>query len=647
MINLLNKEVINQIAAGEVVERPASIVKELLENSIDAGAKKLRIITKNAGLDTIAVHDDGLGIEKKDLQLLFTNHATSKISKLDDLSKHWDYGFRGEALASISSVSKINLKTINSGELEGYEVNYENGKMSKPIPSSIKLGTQMTVGNLFYNVPARKKFLKVKSTENKYIIDYINKFILSNPEIDFDYEVDNSKKRFLPSDLGERFSQISRIDKSKFIQIDYKDSYLKLTGCLIHPKELYASKKSQYLFVNNRSISDPILYKAIKEGYREFAMKEANLSYIVFVEVNPSQVDVNVHPRKTEIKFTNPQKVFVTVKNITKQLLLTKLKQETVDQVASIKQSTEEPLFRNISTTSGEGSQTNEDGNQVVSEHNSNEKNNKDFKSFLMEDGLTQKNDTQGKAGVGELIDKKDKQLPEQKVGSTTSSVFANTKSGVTVNTALEFSKNVLDVDDTSKIKYDSTAIMQFLNSYIVCQTNTNSILIIDQHAASERIFYEKYLKQLKEGKVVRKELLFPKVFSMDSSEKAVFLKFKKKVQNMGFCIEDFGLNGIKITSVPELHYSLDLEKFFHEIVSDLEENDEIRSSIDKFYKKLASSYACHTAVRFGDKMTNTELQKLLQDLVHCENPYNCPDGRPIIQELSKHQLERMFKRIV
>jgi DNA mismatch repair protein MutL len=598
VIQILSENIINKIAAGEVVERPASIVKELLENCIDAGATEIKIIIEEFGLKKIQIIDNGSGIEKADLTNLFKKHATSKLNQIEDLESIRSFGFRGEALASISSVAKVELSTKNLKDEVGTDLIVENSTIIEEKPSPIQKGTSISVLNLFEKIPARKKFLKSKASENKWIMDIINKYIIANPEIHFETNIDGIQKIYPVTTFEERVAKIFRIKIEDIVTCSY-DSKIRIKGFLIHPRAFFKTKANQYTFVNNRPVFDGTISKAIIDGYDTFLMKNQYPGYVIFINMPGSDVDINVHPRKSEIRFANGGEIYMSVKTSVNSALVRNIRKQTLDRLNVFDQSDDKIEVVN------EGFQ------QYKAESNI-----KEFEDFLQAPNSSSFNP----------INTFNKNITEQ---------------------ALVFNQEVIleeQVNTNSNFSIDIENANQYLNSYIIT-TSKDSILIIDQHAASERYFYEKYLNQLKSKKVASKELLIPEIYTFDDFEVEKIEKNIGVFEELGFGLEVFGTNEIKINKAPDFMKLNNFITLFKKLADDILEHDEISNKKDKLHHEIAAILACHTAVRFGDKLTKPEIAQILKNLTLCEDPYNCPHGRPIIQDFTKYDIEKKFKR--
>lgn len=607
MIQILSENIINKIAAGEVVERPASIVKELLENSIDAGATEVKILINDAGLSKIQISDNGHGIARDDLKNLFKKHATSKLLSIDDLESIQSFGFRGEALASISSVAYIQLITKHESDIHGTEVHVENSVITLDKPSGQQCGTTIIVQDLFEKIPARKKFLKSSASEKKWIIDVIHKYILAYPAIHFEIRIDEVEKIYEAASAKDRIARVLKTDIKDIIDCSY-DGKVKITGYLVHPKHFLKNRNTQFMYVNNRPISDSIIAKAVIDGHDTFLMKNQYPGYVIFIEIPGTEVDINVHPRKSEVRFSNPGELYTAVRTSVNSALVKSLRQETLQKFNSSE-------INHESDTVPETTIVSDPVKEYVPTSNIDA-----FEAFLNSPQTKKENPAQ-------LYQKNQNKQ------------------------ALIFNQEVLIQGTSQEEASSSTHFLfnindahQYLNSYIIT-TSKDAILIIDQHAASERYFYEKYLKQLRENLVVSKPLLIPEIYTLDDFEIDIVTKNKDVFVSLGFAIEVFGVKEIKVTAVPDFIKLQDFLKTFKKLLDDLLEFDDISNQRDKIFHEIAAILACHTAVRFGDTLKQEEIKQLLKNLMECEDPYNCPHGRPVIQEFSKFDIEKKFKR--
>ncbi|BDQ05077.1 MAG: DNA mismatch repair protein MutL [Candidatus Dojkabacteria bacterium] len=632
MIKPLPKEVINQIAAGEVVERPASVVKELVENSLDAKATEIRVNIEKYGIGKIQVIDNGTGIARRDFQHLFQKHSTSKINTIADLENIITFGFRGEALASIAAVAKVTLQTHHQDDPIGSEISIEFGRNLRVKPSSITIGSNFIIEDLFGEIVVRRKFLKSPATENKAIKDVLYRFIVSNPQVDFVINIDGQLKTFLKTDHIKRISAVLDIDVDNIIPIQ-SEGRVKVYGFLIHPRITFRNKANQFIFVNSRPVNDPIAGKAVLEGYDTFLMKNQFPGYVLFVDVPPNEVDVNIHPRKLEVRFINASEVYKAVRSTVNHRLTSTIREKTRSNFVQISELDTKP----------NNSQSNIDKpSDPIAE----------FEDFLRSDiqqSFGRKNH------ISDWITKKALDFNKEIISddnrdNTTNTDHTHTKSQKTAIQKRDDTERptLFEIEGIShkeqKFLCDLDNATVLLNSYIIT-ANQKALLIIDMHAASERIFYERYMNQLKSRTVSAKVLLVPEIIDFDEFTIQELLKHSETFSEFGFSFEAFGSKSIKITQVPDGIRMDDFKQVFISIADELTEHDLSTNLDHKIYHNIAAKLACHTAVRFGDKITKPEIISLLKQLMECEDPYNCPHGRPIMIEINTDELLKKFKR--
>ena len=572
MIHRLSPELINKIAAGEVVERPNSVVKELVENSIDAGAKSVIVIIKE---NLIQVIDDGNGIEKDDLEKLFVNHSTSKISDIQDLFDIRTMGFRGEALATIASVSNTSIASKHKNSEIGYIVRPDE----KARECASNHGTIVTVENLFFNVPARKKFLKTETTENRYILDTLTRIAISQPQIAFRLEINEKTLLNLPlQNLEQRLKEL--MPNVKLVKIMDDDI---VSGYIADPKNTFSKPTYQYMYVNGRYITaSPALSRAVYMGYKNTIMKGQYPPYVIFINVPPQNVDVNVHPRKTEVKFENEGYIFQKIYSIIQHSIF---HSSLAQQESSFNRLEKFPNKENISANT----------------------NTKDFYIF----------------------EKENTYQPQ---------------SSFYVNRAMEFSQQILQTDvkehDENDIldKVHIFTAHQLINAYIVAEAD-DAIVVFDQHASAERYLFEKYTKIYSNEEVKTKRLLLaeqvPEKFAASVKEHAAVLS--------SFGIEIGEENGsVVITDIPEIATLRIVDQLYAELSSIF---DNELTSVIELRDKMITTLSCHSAIRFGDSLSDIECQKIITDLVSCLNNRTCPHGRPTYYVMSRDNLKQIFKR--
>ena len=595
-IHVMSEVLANKIAAGEVIERVSSVVKELVENSIDATSKSIKIDLVNAGIKSLTVTDDGVGMESDDALLAFSRHATSKLLKDDDLFFINTLGFRGEALPSIASVSKVILKTStgNAGTL----IEIHGGKLITENKSDARIGTTFIVSDLFYNTPARLKYLKSETTELSSIVMYIEKLALTHPEIKFTL-TNNDKVIVSTSGSNNLLKTIYEIYgylvSSNMISINASSEDYDINGYVCKPSILKSNRNHITTIVNGRIVKNIELNKAINDAYYTYKPDIKYPIVVINIETDPTIIDVNIHPTKQDIKFSKQYElnelVTKTIKEaLYKALLIPKIevKEKTSDNEISILNEYNEPIKNN------------------------------DAKEYVINKDLKALNDEQVKFDFRKVESNVNNDISKDKVN--------------------DYNKN----DTLKKLELYPCGLV--MGTYIVCE-NENNMYLIDQHAAQERVNYERYLKHLKEQDIHITNLLIPYTIELNPSDYIKFNERKNVLTDMGFGIEDFGINTIVFKSHPSwLLVGFEFESI--EKLVDLVINDYNIDRI-KFYDSVSKTLACKMSVKGNTRITQDAMQTIIDDLVLCDNPYNCPHGRPTIITFTKYELERMFKRVM
>lgn len=649
-INVLSPRIYNRIAAGEVVERPASVVKELVENSIDAGANKIKIEVKEGGIKEIVVTDNGSGIEKDDLPLAFMPHATSKIQDVDDLDTIATLGFRGEALASIASVSMVTLSTKTENAESGYLIEANGGEISKVSEIAFTKGTSIAVRNLFYNTPARAKFLKRPKLEEGEITSLIEKFMLAHPEISFEYYADekcvyNSTTNNLKDVI---YLIYGREVYDNLLEINYKADDVEVSGYISAPKISRPNRTYQTLFVNGRYVVNYQISACIQGAYEHFLMKNRFPIYILNLKIPFDKVDVNVHPNKKEVKFQENSKVFMVVrKAVEKALVGTNLiadfeftSREEKDWSKFSIENDENPQRTSFDTelrfnplARDEGKSfnikvTKDDNDEIISPKDLQDMgietiNMPNFSSIKSED--RKKN----KPGGYIFFDQEEDRLIEEVDLNSAPPVFKETPK-------VEEKKEETFLQENAEIKIVGVVF----KTYILTEYE-DSVYVIDQHAMHERQLYDKLKKQIDKKEVIKQDLLFPYEFSLQHEDAE---KFSSKIPNLkeiGFDVEDHGQD-FKIKSVPFLLSSISLNKFVEEILGDETLKDKKAS---EFINEKLCQTACKHAIRAGDSVTKEQIAYLIGEMK--KGVLLCPHGRPIIVKITKKDFEKMFKRVL
>ena len=589
-IHVMSENLANKIAAGEVVERISSVVKELVENSIDAKSKSIKIELINSGLKSIIVTDDGIGMDHEDALLAFSRHATSKLIKDDDLFFINTLGFRGEALPSIASVSKVRLKT-SQGSV-GTEIIIHGGKLISENSSDSRCGTSIEIRDLFYNTPARLKYLKSETTELSNVVMYIEKLAFTHPEIKFTL-INNDKVIVSTSGSNNLLKTIYEVYgyvvSSNMISISGSNDDYDISGYICKPSILKSNRNHITTIVNNRVVKNIDLSKAINDGYYTYKPDIKYPIVVLIINTDPTIIDVNIHPTKQDIKFSKLQEL-----------------------------------------------------NELVT---------KTIKDALYKSSLIPKVEVKEKNSFNEInILKEDKKIEEVKE-------YAINKDLKTLNDEqikFDFKKVSNEVKDDRKtnIIEKNEAIKKLelypcglvMGTYIVCE-NEDNMYLIDQHAAEERVNYERYLKYLNSEEITTTDLLIPISIELSPSDYLKFNERKEVLINMGFVIEEFGINTIVIKTHPTWLLR-GYEKESIERLVDLLINDYNIDRI-KFMDSISKTLACKMSVKGNTRITLDAMQKIIDDLVLCDNPYNCPHGRPTIISFTKYELERMFKRVM
>ncbi len=595
-IHVMSEVLANKIAAGEVIERVSSVVKELVENSIDAKSKSIKIDLVNAGIKSLTVTDDGTGMESDDALLAFSRHATSKLLKDDDLFFINTLGFRGEALPSIASVSKVVLKT-STGEV-GTLIEINGGKLIRQEKSDSRRGTTFNVSDLFYNTPARLKYLKSETTELSSIVMYIEKLALTHPEIKFTL-TNNDKVIVSTSGSNNLLKTIYEIYgyvvSSNMISINASDEDYDINGYVCKPNILKSNRNHMTTIVNGRIVKNIELNKAINDAYYTYKPDIKYPIVVINIETDPTIIDVNIHPTKQDIKFS-------------KQYELNELITKTI----------REALYKALLIPKIEVKE--KIGNNEI--------------NILNEYNEPIKNDE-----VKEYVINKDlKALNDEQVKFDFRKVESSVNNDITKEKITDDNKN----ETLKKLELYPCGLV--MGTYIVCE-NENNMYLIDQHAAQERVNYERYLKHLKEQDIHITNLLIPYTIELNPSDYIKFNERKNILTELGFTIEEFGINTIVFKS----HPSWLLPGYEFESINklvDLVINDYNIDRI-KFYDSISKTLACKMSVKGNTRITQDAMQTIIDDLVLCDNPYNCPHGRPTIITFTKYELERMFKRVM
>jgi DNA mismatch repair protein MutL len=611
-INLLSQETIDKIAAGEVVERPASVAKELIENSIDAGATAISVEIKGGGIEYLRITDNGSGIEKDQIPIAFLRHSTSKIADASDLAAVRSLGFRGEALSSISAVSKVELITKTKDSLLGSSYIIEGSKEISLSDIGSPNGTTFIIRQLFYNTPARKKFLKSESTEGSYVFDVVEHLALSHPEISFKFLL-NGKEKLMTSGNGVLSDTIYQIYgrqiASNMLDINYQDEKVSITGFIGLSIIARGNRAFEHFFVNNRYIKSANLSKACEEGYYGFLMGHQYPFFVLNINFDPELVDVNVHPTKQEVRFEDEAFILQTLTKVINERL--RRREDVVEAIVEEKKvepPREEPIVE-----------------QKVSF---------EAQPVLVEPPKPVKSPEPFQKERLEAIKK---QVTEQiRMDTPYEKKFASLNTGGDKYEQISFLKK-------ESLK-EHKIIGQVFDTYWLVEYDKN-LYIIDQHAAHEKVLFEQTMARLKTNQVTTQMVSPPIIVSLSPQDVLLFENYHEAFEKIGFRVESFGGNELAITGVPGNMLNLDPKNFFMEILADCG-SYKASDSYDMIVERVATM-SCKAAVKGNNKLSELEIRTLIEDLLKLDNPYHCPHGRPTMISFSEYELAKKFKRIV
>ncbi|MFA5820973.1 MAG: DNA mismatch repair endonuclease MutL [Candidatus Gracilibacteria bacterium] len=575
IIKILPENLVNQIAAGEVVERPASVVKELVENSIDAGADDIVVEIKNAGRTLIRVKDNGGGMSHEDAELALQRHTTSKISDEKDLWNIRTMGFRGEALASISSVSQMTLRSKCEEDLSGVEISCYGGELKTITETGMSTGTQIDVRSLFFNTPVRQKYLKKDSTEIGHVSNVLNTIALAHPEISFRF-IHNEKIIFDLAKVNDQFSRIADIfgmaTAEAMLPVFFGGSNLQIDGFVGKPVISRSTNQHQYFFVNKRPVQNFLLANTVKQAFHSMLMEDRKPVFIINITIDPALIDVNVHPRKVEIRFEDQQSIIQTIYGVVKTAL---------------------------------------------------------EKNVLIPKGFTE-----SRRYMSDAFPKNEKIIRTEKP----------------VENALEFSKKFFEERESGMIRANAFEeakaiqnIFQVANSYIVHQSD-DGVILIDQHAAHERVRYEQLMDQFENGEKSIQPLLVPFQMELTTQEFGIISENMDVFKGLGFEIEPFGGHTFVISALPSFLSGEDPDSVVKGVLDDVI-NQKNPSKVQGRMEAIINYMACRSAIKFGQRLGAEEMQSLIRQLDALKRPYTCPHGRPTMISLSLNELHKMFGR--
>lgn len=606
-VKLLDTSTINKIAAGEVVERPASCVKELIENSIDAGAKRIEIEIQNGGKSLIRVTDNGAGMSKEDSLLAIKRHATSKLSTVRDLLQISTLGFRGEALPTIAAVSKFSLQTRHADDELGTQIKVDGGKFIDSQEVGCKIGTTVLVEDLFFNTPARLKFLKTTTTEANKIHDFIVKLSLSRPEISFKFVNGNRTALTTPGN-GKIFDALTAIYgtdlTSTLLEINFETPDVKISGFIGKPNFLKSYRNWQTFIVNGRVISNRTISKAVEEAYKSLIPRSGYPLAVLKISVPQNSIDVNVHPQKTELKFESEGKIFKAVYGAIKETI----------------------------------SEKNSDLTQVAAAPE-----NVHYEKFNLEEYFgTQEKNSDVTTQTAEAI-KNSPPISQKELDEEIFSDFKNPPEKNSVEKNLSEEKSPEEkIPEGEKISEKLQPIGQVDFCYIIAK-NDSDLYIVDQHAAHERILFDRlsgYTEQ-----IPAQRLLIHKILKFDERESQIIENNLALFAKLGFTMEMSGENEFRLIEIPADASDSDSENMLREIISSVVETEVTENIAADIRKAVLATTACRAAVKAGQELNQRQMQIILDDLSKTPNPHTCPHGRPTIIKFSSNDLAKMFKR--
>lgn len=649
-INKLDSSIYNLISAGEVVERPSSVIKELVENSIDAGANEISVYIEEGGIKNIKVVDNGCGMDKENIYLSYLPHATSKLEKASDLDNISTLGFRGEALASIAAVSQLKISSKEACQDFGYFIEVNSGNIVDEGEIGLSNGTIVEVKNLFFNTPVRLKFLKTPKQEESIITSIMAQLIFANYDVKFKYYVDNNLVYQTSGGLENAIYSIYDNNTANRL-IPFKINYnnYEVFGYTGNRELFKHNKNYQTIIVNGRAIQNQNIQVAVAQAYGNTLMKRCFAVFVLYLNIPFDEVDVNVHPTKAEVRFQDNHKVFSAVYRAIMSALETQFQQVSLNQ--NILNNKNEQNDSYLLEQIFDQKQTNTD--------NENKTNVRDYHDNIIKKSLNSNNFRQSFSIENELNYKNNSKNDTDNYSKTSNiSNISDVDNQNKLNTS---SVNTFNIDKTTfintedksqlslfnQIESDITQgyeiIGQIFDTYLILQSNGKAYLI-DQHACHERFLYDNLLESINNKQIVSQKLLIPYIIECTSNQYDYMLKIRASLESLGFSIEEFGSLTFKVNEIPNILVNLNLAMFFEDILNDKNAIQSLKTS-DLILEKLAQR-ACKSAIKAGDKLTSEQISHILKQMTK-GIPMQCPHGRPAIIEFSRKDLDKLFKRIV
>lgn len=671
-IKLLNQETIDKIAAGEVVERPSSVVKELVENAIDAKATAITVEIKEGGTSFIRITDNGSGIEHAQVPIAFLRHSTSKIRQVEDLLSITSLGFRGEALSSIAAVSQVELITKTYGELTGTRYVIEGSKEVANEEIGAPEGTTFLVRNLFYNVPARRKFLKTAQTEGNYISDLMERLALSHPDVSFKFISNGQTKMHTAGNSKEKdliYHIYGRDITAALLPIEQKTPLFEVHGFIGKPLISRGNRNYENYFINGRYIKSALLSKAIEEAYKGFVMQHQYPFCVLYFNFETELLDVNVHPTKMELRFSDNEKVYHVLFDIIRKALTHKdfipdvpVEEKKPQKREPIAAGTPEPFERrrmpNVEPGAGVNAQILQQAasqqvvvqqtvpQQATGQHPS-------LQSAVLHPTKTQPAENQS------VFDKLLKKEPAKAAEENTYQVKPKEpETGIQQNPVMpeqdiqtkRAAEPVLEASYeqqsflTKEARKEHRILGQLFDTYWLVQYE-DKLFIIDQHAAHEKVLYEKTMERVKKKTFSSQTLSPPTILTLNAQEEEMLERYREEITTFGYEVEPFGGKEYAVTAVPADFTDIDMRSMFVEMLDDFA-NISGADAPNLIMEKVASM-SCKAAIKGNQAISRSEMEVLIDELLQLENPYNCPHGRPTIIAMSKYEIEKKFKRIV
>ncbi|MDO4301334.1 MAG: DNA mismatch repair endonuclease MutL [Clostridia bacterium] len=633
-IRLLDNSLINKIAAGEVVERPSSVVKELMENSIDAGADSITVEVKEGGIGLIKITDNGRGIPKDELKTAFLRHATSKLRTLEDLEDILTLGFRGEALSSIASVAQVEMITKTKDSDIGSRIVINGGMVEKEEEAAANDGTVFIMKNLFYNTPARRKFLKKPAAEGGYVSEVVNRIALGHPDIAIKY-INNGNTLMQTNGNGDIKSAIlyiyGRQMASQMLDVSYSKDGFTVEGLAAKPELSRGNRNYENFFINGRYIKSTVVQNAVEDAYKGKLMTGKFPVFALNLKVPANTVDVNVHPTKLEVRFSDENLIYDIMYNaVTKALKNTELiPSVTWDKPKKLKSDNIQSEIEDIKPEAG-----------IKPENDFKYEDKAISADFSVSENISQSKDE----SKNPVLSAMSKLYTEESINAGTD---VKTNIEVKAETA-EIKRPVINKEvkneETRKPFFNNYRIIgQIFATYWIVEQN-NCMYLIDQHAAHERALYEDFIEKFKNSQISSQQLLQPIAVNLSDSEKVIVEENIELLESFGFEIEEFGARTYAVRAVPYVFDSPSNVSFFMDIIDALADKN-LKSIYDTKEDAIAMM-SCKAAVKGNDRLSYSEAQELIQRLLKLENPFTCPHGRPTIIEMTRYELEKKFKRI-